>query len=434
MAPVSQQISPLANSSGAEASNRSQLLDRYRAVRRVSEEICGPLEIEDYVIQSMDDVSPPKWHLAHTTWFFETFVLAPSLSGYREFHPQVGYLFHSYYEAVGERHPRPKRGLLSRPTVREVYQYRSHVDDAMSQWVAAADDDALASRLPILEIGFHHEQQHQELLLTDLKNILARNPTKPVYRAREIPPPRQLPRLDWLPYQGGVVEIGHQGGGFAYDNEGPRHRVFLNDYSLSNRLVTNGEYIEFIDDGGYAQPAHWLSEGWATVNENRWQAPLYWEKLDGRWGMMTLSGFRPVEEAEPVCHVSYFEADAYARWRGKRLPTEAEWEHAAAGHPVEGNFYDAGLLHPAPANAAPASLQQLFGDVWEWTQSPYTAYPGFRPANGAIGEYNGKFMSNQWVLRGGSCATSQNHIRSTYRNFFPAGARWQFSGIRLASD
>jgi ergothioneine biosynthesis protein EgtB len=434
MTPVSQQIPEIAAAGMGAAPPRSALLERYRDVRRVSEEICQPLEVEDYAIQSMDDVSPPKWHLAHATWFFETFLLARSLSGYREFHPQFGYLFNSYYEALGERHPRPKRGLLSRPTVREVYQYRRHVDDAMAEWIAAADGGSLDSKFPILEIGLHHEQQHQELLLTDLKHILACNPTRPVYRAREIPATQPAAALDWLPCAGGVVEIGHRGGGFAYDNEGPRHRVYLNDYLLGNRLVTNGEYIEFIDDGGYAQPAHWLSEGWAAVQENRWHAPLYWEKVDGRWWMMTLSGFRPVEQAEPLCHVSYFEADAYARWRGKRLPTEAEWEDAAAAQPIQGNFHDEGLLHPAPLNGSAPGPRQMFGDVWEWTQSAYTAYPGFAPAEGAIGEYNGKFMCNQWVLRGGSCATSRNHLRGTYRNFFPAGARWQFSGIRLAAD
>ena len=433
LTPVSQPISEIAEP-GLGALDRSALLERYRTVRRISEEICEPLEIEDYVIQSMDDVSPPKWHLAHTAWFFETFVLTPSLGGYREFRAQFGYLFNSYYEAIGERHPRPKRGLLSRPTVRQVYQYRRHVDDAMAEWIAAADENLLDSQLPVLEIGFHHEQQHQELLLTDLKHILALNPARPVYRARKTLPLQPAHAIEWVPFAGGVVEIGHQGGGFAFDNEGPRHSVFLNDYSLCNRLVTNGEYIEFIEDGGYAQPAHWLSEGWATVNEQRWSAPLYWEKIDGRWWMMTLSGFRPVNETEPVCHVSYFEADAYARWRGKRLPAEAEWENAAAGRPIEGNFYGEGLLHPTPTTGSPGRLQQLFGDVWEWTQSPYTAYPGFSPAAGAIGEYNGKFMCNQWVLRGGSCATSRNHMRSTYRNFFPAAARWQFSGIRLASD
>ncbi len=413
---------------------RAAVRDSYRRVRAVSEEICRPLETEDYVIQTMDDVSPPKWHLAHTSWFFETFLLKPRLRGYQDFHPRFNYLFNSYYEAVGERHPRPRRGLLSRPTVEQVYRYRAHVDCLMTELIETAEDDTWRQLEPLLTLGLHHEQQHQELLLTDLKHILAANLLRPVYRPRPEAAPAAAPELTWSRSRGGVFEIGFDGSGFSYDNESPRHRVYLQDFGLASRLVTNREYVEFIEAGGYQQPQHWLSEGWTTVMAQGWAAPLYWEKIDGRWRHMTLAGLRPVDENEPVCHVSYFEADAYARWRGHRLPTEAEWEVAAAGRPLAGNFYDNGLLHPAAAPADAPAPSQLFGDVWEWTQSPYTAYPGFRTAPGAVGEYNGKFMCNQFVLRGGSCATSADHIRLSYRNFFPPHARWQFSGIRLAQD
>ena len=405
----------------------------FAQIRRASETICSPLETEDYVVQTMDDVSPPKWNLAHTSWFFETFLLREFLPGYREFHPQYGYLFNSYYEAVGQRHPRPQRGLVSRPTVAEVYEYRAHVDHAMKELVLSADEGDWERIAPLLELGLHHEEQHQELLLTDLKHILATNPLRPAYQSRDQEPPKDAAPINWIPYSGGLVEIGFEGTGFSYDNEGPRHSVYLEPYRLGSRLVTNAEYLEFMESGGYEQPRHWLSEGWATVQEQGWQAPLYWEKVDGRWWMMTLSGFREVSGAEPVCHVSYFEADAYARWRGKRLPTEAEWEAAAFAEPIEGNLFETGALHPVAASGG-GSLDQLYGDAWEWTQSPYVAYPGFRTAPGAVGEYNGKFMCNQYVLRGGSCATSRRHIRPTYRNFFPPPARWQFTGIRLASD
>ncbi len=381
----------------------------------------------------MDDVSPPKWNLAHTSWFFETFLLREFLPAYHEFHPQFGYLFNSYYEAVGERHPRPQRGLVSRPTVAEVYAYRAHVDRAMKELVRSADDGNWERIAPLLELGLHHEEQHQELLLTDLKHILATNPLRPAYQSRDQEPPKEAPPINWAPYSGGLVEIGFEGTGFSYDNEGPRHSVYLEPYRLGSRLVTNAEYLEFMESGGYEQPRHWLSEGWATVQEQGWRSPLYWEKADGRWWMMTLSGFHELSDAEPVCHVSYFEADAYARWRGKRLPTEAEWEAAAFAEPIEGNLFETGALHPTAARGG-GTLDQLYGDVWEWTQSPYVAYPGFRTAPGAVGEYNGKFMCNQYVLRGGSCATSRRHIRPTYRNFFPPPARWQFTGIRLASD
>ena len=376
----------------------------------------------------MPDVSPPKWHLAHTTWFFETFLLVPHLPGYTVFHPQFGYLFNSYYEAIGDRHPRHHRGLLSRPTVTEVYSYRAHVDRSMAILLATALDPQLES---LVTLGFHHEQQHQELLLTDIKHILALNPLHPIYR-NDLARPAHSPSssCQWLEFSGGVYEIGHQGDEFAFDNELPRHKTYLQDYKLASLLVTNGEYLEFIEAGGYRQAKYWLAEGWATVQSQQLQAPLYWEKIDDRWWVMMLGGLRRLDEAEPVCHVSFYEADAYASWRGKRLPTEAEWEVAVADEPMTGNFLDRDLLHPVPAKAR---NHQFFGDVWEWTQSAYLPYPGFEIADGAIGEYNGKFMCNQMVLRGGSCVTSQSHLRSTYRNFFPTATRWQFTGIRLAS-
>jgi ergothioneine biosynthesis protein EgtB len=405
------------------------LLHQYQQVRQVSDRICQPLAIEDYVIQSMADVSPPKWHLAHTTWFFETFLLVPHLPGYKVFHPQFGYLFNSYYEAVGARHPRSARGLLSRPTVAEVYEYREYVDRAMTTLIETIS--AHSELLSSIVLGLHHEQQHQELLLTDIKHILGTNPLHPVYQAsKQVEETARIyTPAKWLEYPGGLVSIGHQGNDFAFDNESPHHQTYLQAYQLADRLVTNGEYLEFIQAGGYQQAQYWLAEGWATVQNQQWQAPLYWEQIDGKWWIMTLGGLRQIQEHEPVCHVSFYEADAYATWRGYRLPTEAEWEVATVDVPITGNFLDRDLLHPTPNS----NSHQFFGDVWEWTQSAYLPYPGFRVAEGAIGEYNGKFMCNQMVLRGGSCVTSESHIRSTYRNFFPTSTRWQFTGIRLAN-
>jgi ergothioneine biosynthesis protein EgtB len=393
------------------------------SIRRVSETIGQPLAIEDYVVQSMADVSPPKWHLAHTTWFFETFLLIPHLAGYEVFHPQYGYLFNSYYEAQGARHPRPQRGLLSRPTVAEVYQYRAYVDQAMADLLSRPELEDL------ITLGLHHEQQHQELLLMDIKHILATNPLRPAYRTDLLPAPSlKSEPWQWWTYPGGLYEMGHSGAGFAFDNETPRHRVYLQDFQLASRLTTNGEYLEFIDAGGYQNPEYWLSEGWQTLNAQSWQAPLYWEKIGADWAAMTLGGLKFLNPDEPVCHVSFYEADAYARFRGRRLPTEAEWEIAARAETVVGNFSESGYLHPVPGDG------QFYGDVWEWTQSGYAPYPGFRPLKGALGEYNGKFMCNQMVLRGGACVTPQSHIRSTYRNFFPPASRWQFSGIRLGDE
>jgi ergothioneine biosynthesis protein EgtB len=416
--------------------SRQSFIERYQQVRRFSEHLCEPLVTEDYVIQSMPDVSPTKWHLAHVSWFFETFLLKPAVPAYHSLHPQYAYLFNSYYNTLGERHCRPKRGLISRPTVEETYQYRRYVDEHVLALLEKIDEQQLAEIAPILTLGLHHEQQHQELMVTDIKHILSCNPLYPTYRERACPGAARTLPLTWISFAEGMQEIGHAGEGFAFDNEGPRHRQFMQPFQLASRLVTNGEYLEFIEDGGYEQPLLWLSEGWSTVRAEEWQAPLYWEKRDGRWWMMTLSGLREVEKAEPVCHISYFEADAFARWSDARLPTEAEWEVAAQTVPLAGNFVENECYHPVPLNeSTPAGeLAQMYGDVWEWTQSSYSPYPGFRPAAGAVGEYNGKFMCNQYVLRGGSCATSRSHIRPTYRNFFPASAQWQFMGMRLARD
>ena len=419
-----------------QAASSAYFVEQYQSVRRFTEHLCEPLVTEDYVIQSMPDVSPTKWHLAHVSWFFETFLLFPAVPDYQSLHPQYAYLFNSYYNTLGERHCRPKRGLISRPTVKETYAYRRYVDEHVLELLEKLDERRLAEFAPIITLGLHHEQQHQELIVTDIKHVLSCNPLYPTYRAQEPAGVSSVPPMEWVSFPEGIYWIGHEGDGFAFDNEGPRHRQFVQPFQLASRLVTNGEYLEFMEDGGYENPILWLSEGWATVRAEEWKAPLYWEKRDGRWWMMTLSGLREVDKTEPVCHVSYFEADAYARWADARLPTEAEWEVAAQDVPVAGNFVDDGLYHPVPLNAASTNgkLAQMYGDVWEWTQSSYAPYPNFRPGPGAVGEYNGKFMCNQYVLRGGSCATSLSHIRPTYRNFFPANAQWQFMGIRLAKE
>ncbi len=414
------------------ATNPAGLRARYVEVRRQTEALCRPLAVEDYVIQSMPDVSPPKWHLAHTTWFFETFLLRPYAARYSVFHPQYDFLFNSYYQTVGSPYPRAQRGLLARPTVEEIYRYRAHVDGAMTELLGhcrAENAQAVSARATL---GLHHEQQHQELLLTDIKHIFALNPLRPAYRPSTDTASATAAPLRWLECAGGMHEIGYGGDDFAFDNETSRHRTYLENFRLGSRLVTNGEYLAFMADDGYERPELWLSDGWRDVNEQKWRAPLYWEQQDGDWWMYTLAGMRPVRSDAPVCHVSLYEADAYARWAGKRLPTEAEWETAAANLPVAGNFCEAGRLHPAPATGAGAS--QFFGDVWEWTASDYAPYPGYRPLPGALGEYNGKFMCNQRVLRGGSCASPQSHLRATYRNFFYPPTRWQFAGIRLADS
>lgn len=412
------------------------LLSAYQAVRSHTDALAAPLSSEDQCIQSMPDVSPTKWHRAHVTWFFETFLLKPHLGGYREHHPAFGYLFNSYYEAVGQRHPRPERGNLSRPSCEEVTAYRAHVDEAMAELLARPLDGPTTE---LVTLGLHHEQQHQELLLMDIKHVLSTNQALwPAYHDLPLASPalsaNGQPAASWVSFDGGEVCMGHGDDGFAFDNESPRHRVILPSYRLADRLVTCGQWLEFIADGGYDTPTLWLSDGWYQRLEHRWEAPSYWDFCpDDGWRVFTLHGLQPVSLDEPVCHLSYYEADAFARWAGARLPTEAEWEHAAADQSPEGKLGDQGRLHPAPAPTGDG-LRQLYGDVWEWTSSPYGPYPGFRPAPGAVGEYNGKFMVNQFVLRGGACVTPPGHIRATYRNFFHPHTRWHFSGVRLAQD
>ena len=380
----------------------------------------------------MPDASPVKWHLAHTTWFFETFLLVPSAPNYRPFHPEFRSLFNSYYNAVGEKWPRPMRVLLSRPTVREVFAYRAYVDDQVAHLLEANRDSTLGE---VLTLGLNHEQQHQELIVTDLKHAWSFNPLHPIYRAMTATEGRAA-AAGWQTYPGGVFPIGHTGDGFAYDNESPRHDVLLAPFELSWRLVTNGEYQAFLADDGYARPELWLSDGWALRQSEDWDGPLYWRRNGDSWQGTTMAGVHPVDADEPVSHVSFYEADAFARWAGARLPSEAEWEVAAAGTPIAGHFAEAGRFHPSPTVAEDdhGPLAQLFGDVWQWMASAYLGYPGYRPSPGALGEYNGKFMCNQFVLRGASCATPRSHARRTYRNFFPPQTRWQFSGIRLARN
>lgn len=415
---------------------RDELLGRrYRAIRSVTRGLCQTLGPEDCAAQSMPDASPAKWHLAHTAWFFETFVLRTVDPDYRVFHPRFEFLFNSYYNSVGAQYPRPRRGLLTRPGLDEVLRYRAHVDAAMTALLEDSgrlDDETL----DVVELGLNHEQQHQELLLTDVKHLLAQNPLAPAYRAVKSADATPIRSLEWSAYEGGLLEIGHAGQGFAFDNESPRHRVYVEPFEIASRPIRNGELAAFIEDGGYQRPELWLSEGFDRVQAEGWRSPLYWIRQDDRWWQFTLSGLRPLRMEEPVCHVSYFEADAFARWSGCRLPSEVEWERAACDQPVEGNFLEAGRFHPEGqrADAFQRGPTQLFGDVWEWTASAYGPYPGYRAADGALGEYNGKFMSSQIVLRGGSCVSPRSHLRATYRNFFPPDARWQFSGIRLARE
>jgi ergothioneine biosynthesis protein EgtB len=436
-APVMDKVPARRSRLDASSTRAECLLARFHQIRNFTNALCANLEPEDFVVQSMPDVSPTKWHLAHTTWFFETFILKKFVSGYHADVPEYAYLFNSYYNAAGDMHRRDLRGLISRPTVREAQRYRSSIDAHMDNLLSDADENLIDEIEPLLVLGIHHEQQHQELLITDIKHVFAQNPLYPVFRERksDIASPKRAP-MYFVDFDEATVQIGHHGHEFAYDNEGPRHRALVSAFSLASRPVTNGEYLQFIEDGGYARAESWLSLGWITVNEQRWQAPLYWVKRDGAWWNFTLSGFRPVDESEPLTHVSYFEADAYANWAGARLPTEFEWERAASDCPVDGNFVENEAFHPRPAppSVQARDLHQMFGDVWEWTRSAYSPYPGYRAAPGALGEYNGKFMCNQYVLRGGSCATSRTHIRRTYRNFFQPEKRWQFTGIRLARD
>ena len=404
---------------------------RYLAVRRQTERICAPLEIEDYVVQTIPDISPAKWHLAHTSWFFEQFLLLPHAAGYREYHPQYNFLFNSYYVTVGARHCRVARGQITRPTVREVYAYRAHVDEQMVAFLNGLDDRQMAELSGVFDVGLNHEQQHQELMVTDVKHVYGCNPLYPVYHAREIEPPSGIGPARWVSFPEGVREVGHTGEGFCFDNELPQHKTYVQPFRLADRTVTNGEFIEFIADGGYTTPTLWLSDGAACAAANGWDAPFYWENRDGEWWHFTLNGFRKVNPDEPLVHASFFEADAFARWANARLPTEREWEVACedlGAAAAAGNFVEDETFHPV------AGKTGLMGNVWQWTRSQYDAYPGYAPPPGALGEYNGKFMCNQFVLRGGSCATPRSHIRPTYRNFFPPEARWQFSGLRLAKD
>jgi ergothioneine biosynthesis protein EgtB len=417
-----------------QAEHRSMLIDSYRRVRARTETLCSPLSAEDCMIQTAPEASPAKWHLAHTSWFFETFLLKAYRWGYQEFSAVYSYLFNSYYEQLGAFQRREARGFLSRPSVEEIYRYRSHVDDCMIELMQTADDTVWSAILARVEIGLNHEQQHQELLLTDIKLNFSANPMRPVYRS-DLPaaPQRCAPDVHWQEFSDGIRQIGHPDTGFAFDNEKPRHRIYSNRFYIASRPVNNREYLAFMDDGGYQNPAFWLSDGWATLKRLNWSCPLFWEQTGQNWWQFTLAGLRRVDPDAPVCHVSYYEAEAYAAWAGKRLPTEAEWEIAAAGVSVAGNLYESGYLQPVAANADEGVLQ-LYGDVWEHTASSYRPYPGFRIAPGALGEYNGKFMSGQMVLRGGSCVTPADHVRASYRNFFYPHERWQFQGFRLAGD
>ncbi|MBM9461585.1 ergothioneine biosynthesis protein EgtB [Nocardioides sp. zg-536] len=424
----------------------TQLSTRFAEVRAHTERLAAPLSGEDQTVQSMPDVSPTKWHRAHVTWFFETFVLAGNEPGFEPYEDTYWFLFNSYYEGVGPRYARAERGNISRPGAHEVGRYRANVDERVRTVLEQLDDGTLDRLAPTIELGFHHEQQHQELLLMDIKHVLSRNPLRPAYLHAPLPSGAEATPMCWVEVEGGVVEVGHDGDGFCFDNELPRHRAYLEPYRLADRLVTNGEWLAFMADGGYRRHELWLSDGWARVQAECWRAPLYWEEVDGTWFEHTLHGTWPVDPDLPACHVSHFEADAFATWAGHRLPTEAEWEHAASLHGPAARRHDratgapeAGMtLHPRAAagtsagTGAGAGLRQLLTDCWEWTSSAYLGYPGFHPPQGAIGEYNGKFMSGQMVLRGGSALTPGTHARLTYRNFFPPGARWALSGVRLA--
>lgn len=418
-----------------ERSDRELWLERYRSVRAQTIKLAEPLSVEDQVVQTIWFISPTKWHLAHTSWFFETFILRPHLPGYVPLSEEFNYLFNSYYNSVGEQFPQARRGMIARPGVAQVHAYRAHVDAAMSECLPGLSARDWEIVRGLLDVGLHHEQQHQELLVTDIKHVFAQNPLHPVYIDRAPTTPRPPEELRWRSFDEGVYEVGHHTTDFCFDNELPRHKTYIHGFELAHRPSTNAEFIAFMEDGGYSDPRHWLSDGWATVKQQEWEAPMYWERVDGRWHTMTLSGLLPVDPNEPVCHISYYEADAFATWAGARLPREHEWELAAVSSTqTSGDFLESARYHPSPSEAATTDFRALLGGVWEWTASPYTAYPGYRQAEGALGEYNGKFMCNTIVLRGGSCATPESHIRETYRNFFSPQTRWQFSGVRLAKD
>ena len=409
------------------------LLYAFKSSRANSMRLAGAFSHEDWMLQSMEEASPIKWNLAHTSWFYETFILKPFAPGYRSFNAAFNYLFNSYYQQVGEMHPRPDRGLLSRPSASEVEDYRRHIDEACKALLETADEELLEKLKPLFELGRAHEEQHQELLLTDIKHALSLNPLAPAIFEANTNDETEAEPLDWISFESGVFEIGSDRKSFAFDNEGPRHKAYLPDYKLANRPVTNGEYLKFIEAGGYDESSIWLADGWEKVQSEKWRAPIYWRKHGNDWREYTLYGERPINMAASVAHLSFYEAAAYAEWTSYRLPTEFEWERASETVSEEGQFLKDGTFEaPAPANGD--GLLQMFGGVWEWTASPYVAYPGYRSPDGAIGEYNGKFMSSQMVLRGGSCATPEGHARRTYRNFFPPHARWQFAGLRLARD
>lgn len=414
------------------------LAARFERIRRLTMDLIRPLEAEDMQVQSTADVSPTKWHLGHTTWFFETFVLE-RLDGHRPFHPRFREIFNSYYQQVGARHPRPERGLLTRPRLREVLAYREHVDTRLGE-ILADDPERLGDEgMVFAEIGLQHEQQHQELMVMDIKHVLGSNPLDPSYRPEAAPASTSAAPLHWHDVEGGLREIGHDGKGFGYDNEFPRHKAWVEPIRIASRPITNRELLAFVEDGGYDTPTLWLSDAWDHIqNTERWSCPMYWERRDGRWLQYTMHGLEELRLDDPATHLSYYEADAFARWTGFRLPTEQEWENAARGHAVEGNFAGGDAWHPRPYAGDPADAEarpvQLFGDVWEWTASHYSPYPGFRAPDGAVGEYNGKFMANQFVLRGGCWATPQDHARLTYRNFFHPWTRWHFGGVRLVQD
>jgi len=423
--------------SSAHPPRRSdQVADRYRKVRAQTERLVAPLEPEDMVIQSMTEASPAKWHLAHTSWFFEAMVLREADPRYQSPDPRYHFIFNSYYNAVGPQHARHCRGKLSRPTVPEAFAFRRHVDDAVLRFLDRADDDELDRFAPVIETGLQHEQQHQELLVTDVKHMLSLNPLNPVYHEHAPAPADDPGALNWIRFEEGLRKVGHAGKGFAYDNETPRHKRLVHAFEIADRPVTNAEFIEFIEDGGYSRPELWLSDAWALLQREGWPRPIYWRRDGERWLEFTLAGERHIDPAAILTHVSFYEADAFARWAGARLPLEEEWETAAQEAPIDGVFSEDGDLHPGgvPGASDKTRLRSMFGGVWEWTASPYSAYPGFKPPEGAMSEYNAKFMCNQMVLRGGSCATPRDHIRPTYRNFFPPEGRWQFAGLRLARD
>lgn len=412
--------------------NQAGLRGFYEKVRQTTLSLIEPLSSEDCLVQSMPDASPTKWHLAHTTWFFETFVLKQHIPNYNEYSTDYRYLFNSYYNSVGEQYPRSERGLISRPSLTEVIKYRRRIDDLVLENIEKGLSDSSSS---LIILGLNHEQQHQELILTDLKHMFSLHPSNLTYLSGSKTPEVSTGELSWVPYEGGLFCFGHESDSFCFDNECPNHEVLLRSFSLASRPITNSEFQQFIEDGGYGRPELWLSEGWEKVKSEGWSFPLYWRKVSSGYRSNTLRGPREIVGAEPVVHLSFYEADAYARWADSRLPTEYEWEYAASGVASTGNFLESGNLHPESIRLGfAAEPMQMFGDVWEWTASPYVPYPGYKQAKGAVGEYNGKFMCNQYVLRGGSCVTPACHVRPTYRNFFPANARWQFSGIRLARD